>query len=154
MEIEFNFKIFGVLFSLTIWIEIKMQTSARNEAPTKTPPKKGPSKKSRKLFKLRFVSETSLHNVRRDQIFFYILTLHKKIRSLLAKCKRYREKILKLVSNVLKFLGYFETIIVIYVNCFAYFQGKCCSKEFIDARESINGWKYRCSTEWHWIKYK
>lgn len=55
-------------------------------------------RKPRKIFKFRFLTETNLHNVRRDQIFFYILSLHKKIRSLLKKCKRYKEKILKLVS--------------------------------------------------------
>lgn len=55
-------------------------------------------KKPRKIFKFRFLAETSLHNVRRDQIFYYILSLHKKIRLLLRKCKKYREKILKLVS--------------------------------------------------------
>lgn len=56
-------------------------------------------KKPRKLFKFRFLTETNLHNVRREQVYYYILSLHKKIRSLLRKCKRYREKIMKLVSQ-------------------------------------------------------
>lgn len=56
------------------------------------------SKKTRKVFKYRFLTETNLHNVRREQIFYYIISLHKKIRALLKKCKRYKEKILKLVS--------------------------------------------------------
>lgn len=56
-------------------------------------------KKPKKLFKFRFLCETSLHNVRRDQIYFYIISLHKKIRALLRKCKKYREKLLIIVSN-------------------------------------------------------
>lgn len=78
---------------------ITMETNAGDDAePTKSPQKHFTLKKNRKLFKFRFLSETNLHNVRRDQIFVYILSLHKKIRSLLKKCKRYREKIHKLVS--------------------------------------------------------
>lgn len=56
------------------------------------------NKKPQKLFKFRFLTETNLHTVRREQVYIYILTLHKKIRTLLRKCKRYREKIRKLVS--------------------------------------------------------
>lgn len=78
-----------------------------NESPPpKIQPTKMTTKKSRKVFKFRFLNETNLHNVRRDQIFFYILSLHKKIRSLLRKCKRYREKIIKLVS--MKWFNLFE----------------------------------------------
>lgn len=76
-----------------------MSNSAEDEIPpTKVAPTKVLTKKPRKIFKFRFLSETNLHNVRRDQIYFYIQSLHKKIRALLRKCKRYREKILKLVS--------------------------------------------------------
>ncbi|XP_031626140.1 angiogenic factor with G patch and FHA domains 1 isoform X3 [Contarinia nasturtii] len=57
---------------------------------------KNASKKTRKIFKLRFLTETNLHTVRRDQIFYYVLSLQKRIRLLLKKCKRYRDKILKL----------------------------------------------------------
>lgn len=71
-------------------------------------------KKPKKMFKFRFLSETSLHNVRRDQIYFYILSLHKKIRLLLRRCKKYREKILKLVS----FLAFGNIRVV---NCLNYF---------------------------------
>lgn len=69
-----------------------------NERESTQQPQKLILKKPRKIFKFRFLSETSLHNVRRDQIYFYILSLHKKIRLLLRRCKKYREKILKLVS--------------------------------------------------------
>lgn len=69
-----------------------------SSSPPKTQPIKVTVKKPRKVFKFRFLNETNLHNVRRDQIFYYILSLHKKIRTLLRKCKRYREKIVKLVS--------------------------------------------------------
>lgn len=80
------------------------RTMASNEGkPSKaTLPLRPPNpllKKPRKIFKFRFQAETSLHNVRRDQIYFYILSLHKKIRSLLRRCKKFREKILKLVSE-------------------------------------------------------
>ncbi|XP_055320225.1 angiogenic factor with G patch and FHA domains 1 isoform X2 [Sitodiplosis mosellana] len=75
-----------------------MPKSKVNESssPPKIQPIKVAAKKPRKVFKFRFLNETNLHNVRRDQIFYYILSLHKKIRSLLRKCKRYREKIIKL----------------------------------------------------------
>lgn len=73
-------------------------TKDENESVTNTLPTKMCAKKSRKVFKFRFLSVTNLHTVRREQIFFYILSLHKKIRFLLRKCKRYREKIIKLVS--------------------------------------------------------
>lgn len=94
-----------------------MQTSANENS--KTPPPKSRLKKSRKIFKFRFVSETSLHNVRRDQIYFYILSLHRKIRSLLRKCKRYKEKIFKLVSTIdmPQSFGY-ETMLIIICVCF------------------------------------
>lgn len=71
--------------------------TAESESPSQKP-QKVILKKPRKVFKFRFLSETSLHNVRRDQILCYILSLHKKIRLLLRRCKKYREKFLKLVS--------------------------------------------------------
>lgn len=74
------------------------QTQVDESSPKQQPIKA--AKKPRKVFKFRFLNETNLHSVRRDQIFYYILSLHKKIRSLLRKCKRYREKIIKLVSSV------------------------------------------------------
>lgn len=77
-----------------------MSKPTDDEVSPKMAPAKILTKKPRKIFKFRFLSETNLHNVRRDQIYFYILSLHKKIRSLLRKCKRYREKILKLVSSL------------------------------------------------------
>lgn len=77
-----------------------MQSSAGDKEPVKIGPQKCAAKNVRKVFKFRFLSETNLHNVRRDQIFFYILSLHKKIRTLMRKCKRYREKIVKLVSSI------------------------------------------------------
>lgn len=54
--------------------------------------------RSRKVFKFRFLSQTNLHHIRREQIVFYISSLHKRIRMLLSKCRKYRDKIIKLVS--------------------------------------------------------
>lgn len=87
-----------------------------SSSPPKTQHIKVAVKKPRKVFKFRFLNETNLHNVRRDQIFHYILSLHKKIRTLLRKCKRYREKIMKLVSmdsssNLFDYLKSFKQLI-------------------------------------------
>lgn len=79
-----------------------MESNERDPLETESASPQRPQKillkKPKKIFKFRFLSETSLHNVRRDQIYFYILSLHKRIRLLLRKCKKYREKISKLVS--------------------------------------------------------
>lgn len=75
------------------------KTDGDEDSPSlKTIPAKIGPKKPKKLFKYRFLTETNLHTVQRAHIFFYIVSLHKKIKSLLKKCKRYREKIGKLVS--------------------------------------------------------
>lgn len=85
-----------------------MSKTEADESTLKNMPFKIGPKKPRKIFKFRFLTETNLHNVRREQIFFYIVSLHKRIRLLVKKCKRYREKILKLVSmtiiNLLRIL--------------------------------------------------
>lgn len=86
-------------------MESNERESLKTESkPLPQQPQKAILKKPRKIFKFRFLSETSLHNVRRDQIYFYILSLHKKIRLLLRRCKKYRENLLKLVS-----IDYFYT---------------------------------------------
>lgn len=54
-------------------------------------------KRAKKVFKFRFLKSANLKNVRRDQVLAYIMSLHRKIRLLLKKSRRYREKIFKLV---------------------------------------------------------
>lgn len=54
-------------------------------------------KRANKMFKFRFMTTAHLKNVRRDQVLAYIMSLHRKIRLLLKKSRRYREKIFKLV---------------------------------------------------------
>lgn len=59
-------------------------------------------KTPKKLHKFRFLSAAYLQNIRREQIILYIISLHKKIRLLLKKSKKYKETIVKLVSFFVK----------------------------------------------------
>lgn len=54
-----------------------------------------PSKKS----KIKFVSATNIHNLKRVEIYKYIVRLRRRIRNLVKKCHHYkkREEVLKLV---------------------------------------------------------
>lgn len=104
-----------------------MPKTEGDEAQPKIMPTKIGPKKPKKIFKYRFLTETNLHNVQRAQIYFYIVSLHKKIKTLLNKCKRYREKIRKLVSMTTshKYI-YFESILI---NALLFFDKLFCSNQ-------------------------
>lgn len=55
-------------------------------------------RKIKKLAKFRFLSETNFHELSRESIYKYIVSLHSRIRKLLKKCKKYKQKLTKLVS--------------------------------------------------------
>lgn len=48
--------------------------------------------------RIKFLSVTNFHNLKREEIYKYILRLHKRIRMLIKKCRRYRNKVAELVS--------------------------------------------------------
>lgn len=50
-----------------------------------------------KKTKIKFVSATTIHNLKREEIYKYIVGLHKRIRKLIKKCRQYKNKVLKLV---------------------------------------------------------
>lgn len=68
-----------------------------NQSPNLLTNKKA-APKLRKLIKVRFLRETNLHKLKREDIYKYIVSLHKRLRLLLKKCKKYRERLTKLVS--------------------------------------------------------
>lgn len=47
--------------------------------------------------KIKFVSATNIHNLKREEIYKYIIHLRKRIRKLIKKCRLYKKKVLKLV---------------------------------------------------------
>lgn len=110
------------------WVELpyfflNMSNCKVDESAPKISPLKIACKKPRKIFKLRFLTETNLHNVRREQIYFYILSLHKKLRALIRKCKRYREKIQQLVSWM---RGYCDILISWVIQSNIFFSKMIC----------------------------
>lgn len=55
------------------------------------------SVKKPKKTSLKFISATNLHNLKKEEIYKYVLSLHKRIKKLVKKCRKYKEKIVKLV---------------------------------------------------------
>lgn len=50
--------------------------------------------------KIKFVSPTNIHNLKREEIYKYIIRLHKRIRNLIKKCRLYKKKFLRLVCRL------------------------------------------------------
>lgn len=67
----------------------KTQTAKHEEQSEKNPKRK---------VAFKFLPEANLRDLSRDEIYAYVITLHKHIQKLVCRCRKYREKVLKLVS--------------------------------------------------------
>ena len=56
-------------------------------------------KKPQMLLHLKFLTITNLHNLKKQDVYNYIVKLHKTIRLLRRKLKKFKHKIVKLVGD-------------------------------------------------------
>lgn len=66
-----------------------------------------PSPMASKKMKIKFVSETTIHNLKREEIYKYIVQLHKRIQRLVKKCRSYKKRVRRLVSSVIYFTRFY-----------------------------------------------